>query len=225
MGKPMQARHRTCNGLSSQHLAEELRLKGIDNEMVLKAIASLRREWFVPEGFKTRAYDNEALPIACGQTISQPYTVARMTQLLNPFEGMKVLEVGTGSGYQAALLSLLGAQVWSIERMPELLETARNRFEEHGFKIATRLGDGSVGWNEFAPYDGVIVTAGAPKISSSLMNQLSVGGQLVIPVGEKKRQQLFVVRRLSDDEFDVTEHGEFRFVPLIGKRGWDETAR
>ena len=221
----MQTDRRISNGLLSQHLSDELRSKGIENEIVLKSIAGVPREWFVSEGFKARAYDNEALPIACGQTISQPYTVARMTQLLNPFEGMKVLEIGTGSGYQASVLSELGARVWSIERMPELLETARSTFERHGITVATRLGDGTVGWSEFAPYDGIIVTAGAPKIPSPLMNQLSIGGRLVIPVGEKQLQQLFVVERLTEDDFDVSEHGEFRFVPLIGKRGWDDAER
>ena len=207
--------------LSAYRLSEELQDQGIDNPDVLKAVAEIPREWFVPEGFRGRAYENEALPIDCGQTISQPYTVARMTQLLHPYDGMRVLEIGTGSGYQAAVLSAIGCRVWSIERVPELLKTARQRLEAHGFHVATRLGDGTVGWSEFAPYDGIIVTAGAPKIPSPLVAQLAVGGRLVIPVGKKDTQQLFVVTRVSEDDYEVEEYGEFRFVPLIGKRGWE----
>ena len=207
---------------SARHLSEELRKKGIDNEALLKAIEEIPREWFVPEGFRSRAYDNEALPIDCGQTISQPWTVARMTQLLNPREGMKVLEIGTGSGYQAAVLAAMGIRVWSIERVPELLKTARKRLEEHKFHVATRLGDGTIGWGEFAPYDGILVTAGSPKIPAPLVQQLAIDGRLIIPVGKRDAQQLFVVTRLSEDDYDVEEYGEFRFVPLIGKRGWKE---
>ncbi|MCB0711520.1 MAG: protein-L-isoaspartate(D-aspartate) O-methyltransferase [Ignavibacteriae bacterium] len=218
----MQTEQYNRGASSAFHLAEELRENGIDNPEVLKAIAEIPREWFVPEGFRARAYDNEALPIDCGQTISQPYTVARMTQLLNPFQGMKVLEIGTGSGYQAAVLSAIGCRVWSIERVPDLLQTARHRLEKHGFHVATRLGDGTVGWSEYAPYDGIIVTAGAPKIPSPFVSQLSIGGRLVIPVGEKATQQLFVVTRIDEEDYEVEEHGEFRFVPLIGKRGWEE---
>ena len=203
-------------------LVKQLRQKGIVDEKVLAAIGKVPRHFFFENALLEHAYQDKAFPIGEGQTISQPYTVARMTQLLRPFEGMKVLEIGTGSGYQAAVLCRIGCRVWSVERMPDLLNTARHRLERHGFTVATRLGDGTVGWNEFAPYDGIIVTAGAPKIPSPYMAQLSIGGKLIIPVGEKEVQTLFVVTRINEDDFDIEEEGEFRFVPLIGKRGWDE---
>lgn len=207
---------------ASRHLVEELREKGITDERVLEGIARTPRQEFVPAGFRKRAYENEALPIDCGQTISQPYTVAFMTQLLHPAEGMKVLEIGTGSGYQAAVLSNMGVRVWSVERIPELLREARERFDRFGIRVATHLGDGTLGWSAFAPYDGIIVTAGAPGVPGTLVKQLKVGGLLVIPVGDKAMQRLEVIRRVSEDEYDVQDYGEFRFVPLIGRRGWEE---
>jgi len=203
-------------------LIDQLKEKGIRNPDVLRAIAETPREEFVAPSFRWRAYTDEALPIDCGQTISQPYTVAVMTEALQPFKGMKVLEIGTGSGYQAAVLSSLGVRVWSIERQADLFRIARERFDRAGIPVATKLGDGSVGWSEFAPYDGILVTAGAPTIPDALTRQLAVGGRLVIPVGNRQEQRLNIVTRVSDDEFETDDVGEFRFVPLIGKRGWEE---
>ncbi len=207
------------NGASLQ-LATELKEKGITNQLVLNGISLTQRDEFVSSGFRTRAWENEALPIECGQTISQPYTVAWMTQLLEPYEGMKVLEIGTGSGYQAAVLYNMGIRVWSVERIADLLANARKTFDRLGYNIATHLGDGTLGWSTFAPYDGILVTAGAPDVPQSLMRQLTVGGRLVIPVGDKSVQRLQVIQRVSEDEYEVQDRGEFRFVPLIGRRGW-----
>ena len=207
---------------ASRQLAEELREKGINDPLVMQGISMTPRDEFVSPGFRTRAWENEALPIQCGQTISQPYTVAWMTQLLNPRPGMKVLEIGTGSGYQAAVLHNMGIKVWSVERIPELLENARNTFDRMGYNIATQLADGTLGWSTFAPYDGILVTAGAPEVPASLLRQLAVGGRLVIPVGDRQTQRLEVIDRIAEDDFEVRDCGEFRFVPLIGRRGWNE---
>lgn len=209
---------------ANRRLAQELEEKGITNELVLRAVAATPREEFVHASFRGRAYENEALPIDCGQTISQPYTVAFMTQLLDPRPGMKVLEIGTGSGYQAALLHNMGVKVWSVERIADLLQEARARFAALGYDIATHLGDGTLGWSAVAPYDGILVTAGSPKVPGALLRQLAEGGRLIIPVGDRSVQRLEVVTRTGPEEFEVEDMGEFRFVPLIGRRGWaDDT--
>ena len=212
------------NGVTSgsRQLADELSEKGITDELVLQGIHLTPRDEFVPRGFQRRAWENEALPIDCGQTISQPYTVAWMTQLLEPYKGMKVLEIGTGSGYQAAVLHNMGIKVWSVERIPELLEDARNTFDRLGYNIPTHLGDGTLGWSAYGPYHGILVTAGAPSVSGSLLRQLAIGGRLVIPVGDKRSQRLQMIERLDEEDYDVRDCGEFRFVPLIGRRGWNE---
>ncbi len=202
-----------------KELVEALRQRGIIDQRVLAAMAKVERHLFVDEPFVSRAYEDCALPICCSQTISQPYTVAFMTQCLNVNEGEKILEVGTGSGYQAAILVELGARVFSIERIGELLEKARKLLDRLGYRVATKVGDGTVGWSEFAPYDGVIVTAGAPSIPDPLVKQLSEGGRLVIPIGDLEIQRLHVIRR-SGDRFDTKEIYGFKFVPLIGKKGW-----
>lgn len=201
-------------------LVKELISRGITDENVLQAIGTVQRERFVHPNFVARAYEDDALPISSGQTISQPYTVAFMTSLLDVKAGYKILEVGTGSGYQAAILNALGARVFSIERQPELHYSTQKLFDALGLSIATILGDGSIGWNEYAPYNGIIVTAGSPDVPPSLTKQLAIGGKLVIPVGDEEKQILYVITRLSDDKFDVQEYNEFRFVPLIGKEGW-----
>ena len=187
---------------------------------MLNGISLTQRDEFVSSGFQTRAWENEALPIECGQTISQPFTVAWMTQLLEPRAGMRVLEIGTGSGYQAAVLYNMGIRVWSVERIADLLGNARKTFDRLGYNIATHLGDGTLGWSSFAPYEGILVTAGAPEVSQSLLRQLSIGGRLVIPVGDRSVQRLQVIQRVGEEEFEVQDRGEFRFVPLIGRRGW-----
>ncbi len=200
-------------------LIESLRKKGIGDEAVLAAMIRLPRHAFITEAFMHRAYEDSALPIDCQQTISQPYTVAFMTQLLQLREGDKVLEIGTGSGYQACLLAEMNARVFTIERHFDLLEQARRRFEGFGYNIASKVGDGSIGWSQFAPYENIIVTAGAPEVPKSLCLQLTEGGIMVVPVGDETRQTMIVVRREGDD-FTQQKISGFKFVPLIGKEGW-----
>jgi len=196
-----------------------LRDRGITDERLLGAMAKVPRHLFVPPPFTNRAYDDSALPIGMMQTISQPYTVAFMTQALGVKPGDKVLEVGTGSGYQAAILAEMGAHVFTIERHMELLTRARKVLEKLGYRVASKAGDGTLGWSEFAPYNGIIVTAAAPDVPDPLLKQLADGGRLVIPVGDWDVQNLLVVTRRGE-EFDRKEVFGFKFVPLIGKMGW-----
>jgi len=196
-----------------------LRDRLITDERILKAMATVERHLFVPEPFTGKAYDDSALPIGRGQTISQPYTVAFMTQALGVRPGDRILEIGTGSGYQGAVLAEMGARVFSIERDLDLLAGARKIFDRLNYRIATRGGDGTVGWNEFAPYNGIIVTAGAPDVPQPLIRQLADGAKLVIPVGSLQYQALIVITRRGE-EFDRREIEGFKFVPLIGKMGW-----
>lgn len=194
--------------------------RGITDSRILRAMAAIDRHVFVPEPFTNRAYEDCALPIGKGQTISQPYTVAFMTQALGVKEGDKILEIGTGSGYQATVLSAMGARVFTIERNPDLHAASRKLIDRLGYRIATKCGDGTVGWSEFAPFNGIIVTAGAPTIPQPLLKQLVEGGKLVIPVGDLDNQTLVVITRRGD-QFDRREVEGFRFVPLVGKMGWD----
>jgi len=196
-----------------------LRERGISDESVLDAMRSVERQLFVPEPFTNRSYEDSALPIGNAQTISQPYTVAFMTQSLGVKPGDKVLEVGTGSGYQAAILAHMGVRVFSIERDLELLAEARKIFDSLGYRIASKGGDGTLGWSEFAPFDGIIVTAGAPDIPQPLLQQLADGGKLVIPVGDMEIQTLIICERQGEN-FERQEMQGFKFVPLIGKMGW-----
>ena len=196
-----------------------LRDRLITDEKILKAMATVERHLFVPEPFTNKSYEDSALPIGKGQTISQPYTVAFMTQVLGVRTGDKILEIGTGSGYQSSVLAVLGARVFSIERDHELLAGARKMFDRLGYRIATKGGDGTVGWNEFAPYNGIIVTAGAPDVPQPLTRQLADGGKLVIPVGSREYQSLVVITRRGE-ETERREVEGFKFVPLIGKMGW-----
>jgi len=200
----------------------QLRARGIRDERVLGAMASLPRERFVPEQRRAIAYADEALPIPAGQTISQPWIVARMTELLAPRVGDRVLDIGTGSGYQAAILALLGARVVSIERQPELADSARSRLAELGYgnQVEVRLGDGSLGDPTGAPWDGILVAAAAPSIPTSLREQLAPnGGRLVIPVGNLGRQDLLLVVR-HGDTWDERSDGPVVFVPLVGDQGF-----
>jgi protein-L-isoaspartate(D-aspartate) O-methyltransferase len=201
-------------------LVEKLRKRGISDENVLAAIAQVERHLFVPDLLKNRAYEDVALPIGFGQTISQPYTVAFMTQALKVKKGDKILEIGTGSGYQAAILEKMGARVYSIERQIDLHLRAQKLFDQYNIRVATRLGDGTLGWFEFSPYDGIIVTAGSPTVPENLKKQLKIGGRLVIPVGDKKSQSLYIIEKIAEDKFDIEEVRSFAFVPLIGKEGW-----
>lgn len=197
-----------------------LRERGITDQKVLEVMEKVERHLFVREPFVNRAYDDTALPIAKQQTISQPYTVAFMTQELSVKPGQKILEIGTGSGYQAVVLAELGCRVFTIERHMDLFLQTRKLFERLGYRIATLCGDGTVGWSEFAPYDGIIVTAAAPDVPDALLNQLAPAGRLVIPVGDLDMQRLRVMTKL-DDGFETSEVYGFKFVPLIGKKGWN----
>ena len=203
-------------------LRRELEAQGITDIRVLDAIEQTRRDLFVPEEYRDRAYENNALPIGAGQTISQPYIVAIMTQELALSGSEKVLEIGTGSGYQAAILSQLCAEVISMERIAELAHPAQRVFEKLGVEnIKFCIGDGTLGWPDDAPYDGIIVTAAAPRIPDPLYQQLKLGGRLVIPVGNEWMQRLEVVEKREPDP-KIHSLCNCRFVKLIGQAGWPE---
>ena len=178
------------------------------------------RHSFVDSALVNRAYDDRALPIGCGQTISQPYTVAIQTELLDPAKGDKVLEIGTGSGYQAAILSEMGANVYTVERHQELYHKAKKLLLELGHRPTMNLGDGTVGWSAYAPYDGIVVTAGAPVVPEDLIHQLNIGGKLIVPVGTQNSQVMVRITRVSEDSYDEEHLQNFKFVPLIGEKGW-----
>lgn len=201
-------------------LTAGLRQKGISDEKVLNAIGTVPRHEFVNQSMRHLAYEDKALPIGSSQTISQPYTVAIMTQSLGVKAGDRVLEIGTGSGYQAAVLLAMGVKVYSIEKERGLLHETKKILQRLNLPVHTRYGDGTIGWNEHAPYDGIIVTAGSPEIPVSLKKQLKIGGKMIIPVGDKKAQNLHVVTRVEEEDFAVEIIPGFRFVPLIGKEGW-----
>ena len=208
---------------SERHeLINKISLKGITDRSVLNAIASTERHKFVPEIMKHHAYKDVALPIGYGQTITQPFTVAFMTQALKLNPGDKVLEIGTGSGYQATILFKMGMEVYSIERNVDIFYRTRKLFDEMGLRINTKCGDGTLGWKEFSPFDGIIVTAGSPVVPNSLKEQLVLGGRLVVPVGNKTSQLLKIVTKVDANKFEVEEVPEFAFVPLIGREGWNE---
>lgn len=201
----------------------QIRTRGVSDLRVLQAMEKIPRHLFVDEGLMEQAYDDNPLPINEGQTISQPYIVALMTEALELKAGEKVLEIGTGSGYQAAVLAELGVRLFSIERLASLAANARKLlYSLNYFNVAVRVGDGTYGWREEAPFDGIIVTAGAPDIPAILVEQLTVGGRLVAPVGDRYTQSLIKLTRLSEDTDDVKKEdlGGCRFVNLIGAYGW-----
>ena len=207
-------------------VADQLERRGVRNARVLEAMAAVPRERFVPNVPESVAYDDRALPIDAGQTISQPYIVARMTELLRVEMGNRILEIGTGSGYQAAILARLGARVTSIERHADLADQARERLRAEGVEgvegVDVRVGDGSQGDPEGAPWDGIVVTAAAPAIPEALREQLAVGARLVIPVGPRYQQDLVVVERKGPNDWEEFSDGAVVFVPLVGEGGFRE---
>lgn len=212
--------------LQRLELVNNLRRKGITDELLLNAMYDVEREKFIPATMRPHAYKDIALPIGYGQTISQPFTIAIMTQALQVNKGNKILEVGTGSGYQAALLYNMGARVYSIERNFEIYNDAVKRFDKLGIRVHCKYGDGTIGWEECAPFDGIMVTAGSPGIPDPLKKQLALNGKMVIPVGNKYTQTLKVITKLEqsgeEEEFEIEDIPEFAFVPLIGREGWKE---
>ncbi len=204
-----------------EEMIRRLEAKGIDNPRVLQAMRKVPRHYFVAPGMELQAYDEKALPIGFGQTISHPYTVALMTQILNPKSGERILEIGTGSGYQAAILSEMGATVFSIEKVRDLALRAERRLKQlgYGYRVLIRIGDGSLGWAAHAPYDAIIFTAGAPHAPEHLFAQLDQGGRLLVPIGEKDEQILTLF--IKEQQKIVTkEISKLRFVPLKGAHGW-----
>lgn len=208
--------------LRERMVREQLEARGIRDPRVLDAMRRIPRERFVPEHLRERAYDDAALPVECGQTISQPYMVAKMTELLELTGTQRVLEIGTGTGYQTAILALLAGHVYTIEWHLPLLTSASRRLEALGLTNVTyRCGDGSQGWPEEAPFEGILVAAGAPDVPESLRQQLAAGGRLVIPVGPPAEQVLVRVVR-TPDGFERQALFPCRFVKLLGREGWSE---
>jgi protein-L-isoaspartate(D-aspartate) O-methyltransferase len=198
----------------------QLERRGIRDERVLEAMRKVKRHHFVEPAFRDRAYDDTPLPIDEGQTISQPYVVARMTSLLNLLPTDKVLEIGTGSGYQTAILAELARKVYSIERHLSLLQKARKILEEDGYSnTVLKHGDGTIGWAEYAPFDKILITAAAPGFPKTLFNQLAEGGLMTFPMGEKRTQTLVLVERHGEEAI-THDVGQVSFVPLIGREGW-----
>ena len=199
-------------------LVKQLKDKGIYDEKVLNAINSIPRHLFMDSSFEDFAYQDKAFPISSGQTISQPYTVAFQTQLLQPQPGEKILEIGTGSGYQTSVLCMMKAKVYTIERQIKLYKKTSlllNKLNFHPKQMT--YGDGYKGWKEFAPFDKILVTAGAPYLPKTLMAQLKIGGKMIIPLGDEN-QKMTAITRKSATDFDRKTHGDFRFVPLMSDK-------
>lgn len=201
---------------------DQLRRRGVKDPAVLAAMEAVPREAFVPDRLREASYQDSPLPIGEGQTISQPFIVARMIERLELTPEDTVLEIGTGSGYGAAILSLIAKTVITVERHASLAKAAREKLKKLGYdNIRVVVGDGSLGWPEHAPYDGIVGTAGAPKVPEPLKEQLSVGGRLVLPVGTVPEQQVLIrLRKTAEDRFEQEEMEAVRFVPLVGEAGW-----
>lgn len=198
-----------------KRLIEELRSKGITDESVLGAIGRVPRHIFMDDAFMRHAYQDKAFPIAAGQTISQPYTVAIQTILLNVGKRDHVLEIGTGSGYQAAVLAEIGVKVYTIERQRELFRKAQTLLGSMGYRIQFFLGDGYEGQPQYGPYDGIIITAATAEVPDRLLKQLRIGGRLVVPRGDRDTQVMTLYTRRGEDDYEITTHGYFAFVPML----------
>jgi len=198
-----------------KRLIEELRSKGISDESVLKAIGKVPRHLFMDDAFLKHAYQDKAFPIAAGQTISQPYTVAVQTILLNVGKRDRVLEIGTGSGYQAAILAEMGVKVYTIERQRELYRKAQALLGSLGYRIQFFLGDGYEGQPQYGPYDGIVITAATAEVPDKLLRQLRIGGRLVVPRGDRDTQVMTLYTRRGEDDYEITTHGYFVFVPML----------
>lgn len=202
-------------------MVAEMHQLGVNHEGVLEALGKVERHLFLDQALHIRAYHNEALPIGNGQTISQPLTVALQTALLDPKPGDRILEIGLGSGYQAAVLCEMGSTVFSIEYHEKLWRIAQERLKQLGYNLTSRSGDGTFGWPEFAPFDAILVTAGASEEPKTLMSQLRIpdhekeGGKLVVPIGGRASQKMMYCIRKGPNDFQWTQAGDFRFVPFI----------
>jgi protein-L-isoaspartate(D-aspartate) O-methyltransferase len=209
-------RHKGMRKLLVSTLVE----KGIKLPEVLRALEKVPRHFFFEKAFLEHSYQDKAFPIGEGQTISQPYTVAFQTQLLAPKPGQKVLEIGTGSGYQAAILAEMGVKLYTVEYNKNLYNRASALLNEMGYKVRMYCGDGSLGLPVYAPFDKIIVTAGAPAVPKTLVDQLAIGGSLVIPVGDNEKQQMIRINKLEENKISKESFQMFSFVPLLGKHGW-----
>lgn len=201
-------------------VAEQIQSRGIENAEILKAFREVPRERFLSSYAKNSSYEDHPVSIGFGQTISQPYIVALMTEVLNPLKGEKILEIGTGSGYQAAILSHLGVNLYSIERLPELAKKAREILEELGYSVKIKVDDGTLGWEKEAPFSGIIVTAASYKIPAPLFEQLGIGGRLVIPLGGELSQVLTKITKQTKERFSEEKICGCVFVPLLGEHGF-----
>lgn len=203
-----------------KQLVDELRTKGITDQRVLDAINKIPRHFFLDSSFLEHAYQDKAFRIEAGQTISQPFTVAFQSQLLEIKKGDKVLEIGTGSGYQTCVLLELGAEVYTIETQKVLHQKSSSFLRQMGYKAQFFLGDGTIGLKQFSPFDKIIVTAGAPQVPEAYMEQMKIGGVLVIPVGDDKKQIMVRIKKIQENEFSKENFGDFKFVKLLGQDGW-----
>ncbi|MBD3322608.1 MAG: protein-L-isoaspartate(D-aspartate) O-methyltransferase [Chitinivibrionales bacterium] len=208
--------------IACERLIKILRTKGISDERVLNAFRKVERHLFVDPALRGQAYDDNALPIGYGQTISQPYVVALMTELLQLGQDDKVLEIGTGSGYQSAIIAQFTRRLYTIERSRALGEAARKKLRDMGYQnIVFKIGDGTRGWPQHAPYDRIIVTAGAPSVPKTLAEQLAESGRMIIPTGDRGRQELEIYQR-TESGLEKEKAGGVVFVPLVGDHGWEE---